>query len=192
MAAGQYYADRPRPGVVGPYTVNMEAPQSFTATLPLAVTANTLNGTATTGAGCSRTARRRTCTPSPSRPAASSSRSSLRSCPASDNYSPGTWKLLDAATQTMVHSGYERVLLRGLRDAASQLLHAARRGQRHAGPYTLDLLSPQSFTATLPLTTTANTVNGTTTPGASDFETGASQDTYTFTVPPTVSSWTWT
>ncbi|WP_041540316.1 VWD domain-containing protein [Catenulispora acidiphila] len=183
VAAGQYTLTVRGPGLVGPYTVNMEAPQSFTATLPLAVTANTLNGTATTGAGVFEDGASQDMYSFTVPTGGKQLAVSLRSCPASDNYSPGTWKLLDAATQTVVHSGYGGCSYAdfGTLPAGSYTLLVAANGT--PGPYTLDLLSPQSFTATLPLTTTANTINGTATPGASDFETGASQDTYTFTVP---------
>ncbi|WP_344666421.1 VWD domain-containing protein [Catenulispora yoronensis] len=183
VAAGQYTLTVGGPGVVGSYTVNVEAPQSFAATVPLSVTANTVNGTATTGAGVFEDGASQD-TYSFTVPAGGAQLAlSLRSCPASDNYSPGTWKLLDAATQTVVHAGYGGCSYSdfGTLPAGSYTLLVAANGT--PGPYTLDLLSPQVFAVTLPLTTTANTLNGASTPGASYFETGASQDAYTFTVP---------
>ncbi|MYS25068.1 MULTISPECIES: VWD domain-containing protein, partial [unclassified Streptomyces] len=183
VAAGQYTLTVRGPGVAGSYALNLEAPQSFAATMPLSVTANTLNGTATTGAGVFEDGASQDIysftVPTGGLPLALS----MRSCPASDNYSPGTWTLRDAATQTAVRSGYGGCSYAdfGTLAAGSYQLDVAANGT--PGPYTLDILSPQSFAATLPLTTSANTMNGISVPGASTFETGASQDIYTFTVP---------
>ncbi|MDF9817202.1 VWD domain-containing protein [Streptomyces sp. SPB162] len=183
LAAGQYTLNVRGPGVVGSYSLNLEAPQSFAATVPLSVTANNLNGTATTGAGMFEDGASQDVyafsVPAGGLPLALS----MRSCPASDNYSPGTWTLRDTATQSLVRSGYGGCSYAdfGTLPAGSYQLNVAANGT--AGPYTLDLLPPQSFAATLPLTTSANTMNGVSVPGASTFETGASQDVYTFTVP---------
>ncbi|NEA60455.1 hypothetical protein G3I60_41415 [Streptomyces sp. SID13666] len=183
LAAGQYTLTVRGPGVVGSYSLNLEAPQSFAATVPLSVTANTLNGTATTGAGMFEDGASQDVyafsVPAGGLPLALS----MRSCPVSDNYSPSAWTLRDAATQSVVRSGYGGCSYAdfGTLPAGSYQLSVVANGA--PGPYTLDLLSPQSFAATLPLSTSANTMNGVSVPGASTFETGASQDVYTFTVP---------
>ena len=52
-----------------------------------------------------------------------------------------------------------------------------------AGPYTLNLFAPQTFSVTTPLTVGSGTVNGAAVAGAGTFETTASQDIYTFAVP---------
>ncbi|MGW2836946.1 VWD domain-containing protein [Streptomyces sp. NPDC001493] len=183
VAAGEYTLTVRGPGVVGSYALDLEAPQSFATTVPLSVTENTLNGTGTVGAGVFEDGASQDSytftVPAGGLPLALS----LRSCPVSNTYSSGTWTLRDAATQSVVGSGYGGCSYGdfGTLAAGSYQLDVAANGT--AGPYTLDLLSPQSFATALPLTARANTLNGASVPGAGAFETGASQDIYTFTVP---------
>jgi hypothetical protein len=157
--------------------------QTFSAALPLSVSSGTVNGAAVTGAGTLETTGSADVysftVPAGGLPLALS----MRSCPEEDDYSPGTWTLRDASTQSVVRSGYGGCSYAdfGTLAAGSYQLYVAANGM--PGPYTLDILSPQSLAAALPLRTSANTMNGVSVPGASALESGASQDVYTFTVP---------
>ncbi|NUP53854.1 MAG: VWD domain-containing protein [Catenulispora sp.] len=183
VAAGQYTLTVRGPGVVGSYTLNLEAPQTFAAAVPLSVTANTLNGAATTGAGVFEDGASQDVYSFTVPAGGQQLALSLRSCPSSDNYSPGSWTLVDAATQSVVHSGYGGCSYAdwGTLPAGSYNLIVSANGT--PGSYTLDVLAPQTFAVTLPLVATANTVNGVSVAGAGTFESGASQDVYTFTAP---------
>ena len=178
---GSYTLTVGGPGVTGAYTVAMEASQQFTAAVPLTVTADTLNGTAASGAGrfedgASQDSYSFT-VPSGGLDLAVS----LRGCPVANYWTPAVWSLVDAVTGTLVKKGGCTYTDVGIVPAGTYRLLVS--ANDVAGTYTLDVASPQSFAVTTPLSVAANKVNGTATAGAGDFETGASQDIYTFTVP---------
>ncbi|GAA3265407.1 hypothetical protein GCM10020218_001290 [Dactylosporangium vinaceum] len=180
LDAGSYTLTVTGPGAIGTYSLSVEAPQTFAVSVPLTVAVNSVNGTATTGAGRFETAASQDAytftVPTGGRPLAVS----LRSCPATGYWTPANWRLIDTATQRVVDSGgcyYDDL---GLLPAGNYQLLVSADGT--AGSYTVDLVSPETFAVSTPMKVTANTVNGTATAGAGTFETSASQDIYTFTV----------
>jgi hypothetical protein len=180
LAAGQYQLVVNAGGLSGPYTLNLEPPQTFAAALPLTVTADTVNGTAATGAGRFETGASQDIYPFAVPSGGQSLSLNIANCPTSNYWAPLTWKLLDGSG-AKVASGYCGFTTLGTPAAGSYRLVLDAGGL--AGTYALTVVPSQSFAVTTPLAVTADTVNGATVTGAGRFETGASQDTYTFTVP---------
>jgi hypothetical protein len=180
LGAGQYQLLVNAGGLAGPYTLNLEPPQTFASALPLTVTADTVNGTAATGAGRFETGASQDIYPFAVPSGSQSLSLNIANCPTSNYWAPLTWKLLDGSG-AKVASGYCGFTTLGTPAAGSYRLVLDAGGL--AGTYALTVVPSQSFAVTTPLAVTADTVNGATVTGAGRFETGASQDIYTFTVP---------
>src|SRR5439155_129786 len=180
LPAGDYQLVLEAGRLGGTYAVNLEAPQTFAAALPLTVVADTVNGTAATGAGRFETTASQDIYPFTVPSGSQSLSLNIANCPTSNYWAPLTWKLLDGSG-AMVASGYCGFYALGTIAAGDYRLVVSAGGL--AGTYALNLEAPQSFPATIPLTVGGDTINGTAVTGAGRFETTASQDIYTFTVP---------
>ncbi|HEY3871923.1 MAG TPA: VWD domain-containing protein [Actinocrinis sp.] len=180
VAAGSYVLKFEAEGVAGTYAFNLDVAQSFAVTVPLKVTGNTVNGTATTGAGDFEDTASEDIYTFTVPSGGQTLNIDVGSCPTSGGIDDLEWRLYNSSNSE-VDSGYCGYFGLGALAAGSYALRFYAYGL--AGTYTINLEAPQTFTVTTPLTVSANTVNGTATTGAGDFEDAASQDIYTFTVP---------
>src|SRR6185312_4270376 len=177
LAADTYTLVFSSGGAAGPYTVNIEPPQSFAASLPLVVAASTINGATATGAGTFETKASQDIYSFTVPTGGESLRMNVSSCPSSGIYLG--WTLYNSSGAKVTSGSCSYYSLGTLAAGAYTLVFSAGGA---SGTYAINIEPPQTFTATLPLTLTPNTINGSTATGAGTFETKASQDIYSFTV----------
>jgi hypothetical protein len=178
LAAGAYTLVFSAGGASGTYNVNIESPQTFSATLPLTLTPNSINGVATTGAGNFEDVASQDIYSFTVPTGGEALVMDAYSCPSSGIYLE--WTLYNSSGTRVTGGSCSYYTLGTLAAGAYTLVFSA---EGMAGPYSVTLEQPQTFTATTPLAVTANTVNGAAATGAGNFEDKASQDIYAFTVP---------
>jgi hypothetical protein len=136
LAAGDYRLVLNAGGLAGTYTLNLETPQTFAATVPLSAGNGTLNGAPAAGAGRFETVASQdiyTLTV----PASGSARTLVTSnCPTANFSTPLGWKLLDGTGATVKSGGCGSYSL-GTVAAGSYRLVVSANGM--AGPYAVTL-----------------------------------------------------
>ena len=180
LAAGGYELVVSSGGLAGTYAVNLEKPQTFPVIAPLAVSADSVNGVAVTGAGRFETVASQDIYTFTVPSGGQVLSLGVASCPTANYSTPLSWKLFDSSGAS-VASGYCSMYSLGAVPAGDYQLVVSSGGM--AGTYAVSMVPSEFFAVTMPLAVTANTINGTTATGAGTFETTSSQDIYTFTVP---------
>ncbi len=180
VPAGAYRLEvTPQHGRTGNYEMNVESAQTFRTAIPLAARSGTLNGVVAAGAGNLENAASKDVY----RFSVPSGGSRLQLSPSA---CPGTyylrWSLLAEATGALVKSGGCSMTDLGLLAAGDYRVEVLPE-YRRSGTYGLDLLAPEVFAGTLPLSVASGTVNGVAVAGAGTLETAASKDVYRLTVP---------
>jgi len=181
VPAGDYDLTIVDPGGTGGYILDLESPHYFTATLPLAVATNQVNGTATPGAGTFQDGATQDGYNFTVPTGGEQLRVIVGSCPTTAPSAVPTWTLINAGTQAVVQHGTCSFADLGLVAGGSYTLLVTAVGA--VGTYTANLEPEQAYSTTIPAIVAKDALNGTSTPGVGNFQDGARQDDFHFTAP---------